>query len=229
MNASDKAIGPPTWIKCEQGSDEWKRARLGKITGSRFKDVMTKGRAGDVFGKVASGYAIDILCERLTKEPQDEIKAKQLEWGKLHEASARLEYFMATSHHVENVGFAISGEYPDVGASVDGLVGDDGCLEIKCPFNSKIHLLNLQSSVVPSDYIWQVQGGPWVTQRKWCDFVSYDPRMPEDYRLSIIRVNRDEKLIAQLEERIVLFRNLIKETEDRFANQIESKASKRLG
>jgi putative phage-type endonuclease len=193
-----------TWFDCVQGSDEWKAARIGRITASRFGDVMTNGRGGAA-SATARSYMLDLICESLTGLASDEITAKQLEWGKKHEPEARSLYSMITERNVDRVGFAVHGKYPLVGASSDGLVDSDGCIEVKCPFNSTVHLKTMMTGCVPSDYTYQVQGGLWVMGRQWCDFISYDPRMPASHRLVVIRVTRDETVIGELETRIEAF------------------------
>ncbi len=193
-----------TWIDCAQGSDEWQAARIGRITASRFDDVMTNGRGGAP-SATAQTYMLSLITESLTGLPSDEIQAKQLEWGKKHEPEARSLYSMHTNRNVDRVGFAIHGRYPLVGASSDGLVGDDGCIEVKCPFNSSVHLKTLMTGCVPKDYVYQVQGGMWVMDRQWCDFISYDPRMPQSHRLVVIRVARMQTVIDELESKVEVF------------------------
>lgn len=200
-----------TFVECEQGSDAWKQARLGKITASRFSDVMTKGVGKETFGKTAYSYIMDLIVEEMTGQPQDDIKAVQLEWGKKHEAEARATYQLVSGNRISQVGFAIHGSYPLVGASSDGLVGDDGGIELKCPYNPTVHLQYAMQGVLPKEYVWQVQGGMWVLDRQWCDFVSYDPRMPSDKQLFILRVERDNKIIKELEERVEAFLGLLAE------------------
>lgn len=199
---------PCRFVDCEQGSDEWRALRVGQITASRFPDVMTNGRAGQP-SETAKSYMMELAIERLTNMPTPNIQAKQLEWGNKHEGNARSLYVFATGNQVNRSGFAFHGELTGVGGSIDGLVepkcGDPGILEIKCPFNSSYHLKNILSGKVPKDYFYQVQGGLWITGRKWCDFVSYDPRMPESHRLSVVRVERDEEAIAELEKKVLEF------------------------
>lgn len=197
------------WHQCVQGSDEWHALRLGKITGSRFGDVLAKGRAGDSFGATAEAYAIEILCERFTGIAQDQLKLRETEWGKEHESAARLAYCLFAGVSIDQVGFAVHGTMHDVGVSVDGLVGKRGLIEIKCPFNSRNHLKVMKHRRVPSEYRPQVQGGLWVLERDWTDFVSYDPRMPAEFSLCVIRVERDEEYIEALEERCRSFMSFI--------------------
>lgn len=123
--------------------------------------------------------------------------------GTDNEPVARLRYELETGNDVEECGFFA---HPDImaGASPDGLVNDDGLLEIKCP-NSATHIETLRKRKVPSQYYWQVQGQMWMTGRQWCDFVSFDPRLPENAQYIRIRMDRDDKAIAELEEEVKEF------------------------
>ena len=197
-----------------QGSEAWKQARLGKATASRFADIMTNGRGGNP-SKVAETYMLDLLSEIITGKPSDEINSKYLEWGNRHEASARSAYCWDKGVEVSQVGFVNHPTIKRCGGSPDSLVDEDGILEIKCPYNTTNHLRTLLSYEVPSEYQWQVQGNLWVTQRKWCDFISYDPRFQFGVDHVVIRVERDELLIEELEDRVV-----------RFLQQLEVKLAK---
>lgn len=206
----------------EQGTEEWRRERLGKITASRFKDMMTNGRGKDTMGKTAYSYMYDLIAERLTGIPQDEISAKAIQWGNDNEPQARAMYCLRRDVRVEQVGFLVKHGfkpwYTECGGSPDGLIleyekGPDGKpdghslggVEIKCPLSSRIHLGYIEDGVVPSDYYWQVQGLLWVTGRDWWDFVSFDPRMPENLQLFVFREYPDPDAHADLEERVERF------------------------
>jgi putative phage-type endonuclease len=190
----------------KQGTDEWHEQRLGKITASRFKDVMTNGRGKDTFGKVAISYAMELVTEMKTGERKD-VQAKQMDWGHSYENDARIAYQLKTFNKVHEAGYI---EMDDqVGGSPDGLIGENGIIEIKCPFSPVEHLKNLCNKTVPDEYIPQVQGYLMITGRQWCDFVSYDVRWPDDQKLMICRVERDEEYITELEMRIVEFKNVI--------------------
>ena len=192
----------------EQRTTEWFEARAGKITGSRFKDVMTKGRKKDeIFGQTALSYAYELATERLTGVPADSFSNAYMEWGTEQEPNARLIYELDSGNTVVETGFVEMNDY--CGASPDGLVGEDGLVEIKCP-KSTTHLNTLISKKVPSQYIPQIQGQLMVTGRKWCDFVSFDPRFQDpDQQIIIIRVKRDDKYIAELKERIDQLNDII--------------------
>lgn len=173
-------------IDCIQGSDEWYEARLGLVTASRFKDVLSNGSGRKT-------YMMKLLAERDTGVPQETYKNEAMEMGNETESFAREHYEKATGVKVEQVGFIKWGE---IGASPDGLVGDDGCIEIKCPYNST-HLGYIIKKKLPSTYNAQVQGLLWVCERKWCDFISYAPMCKRP--MWKIRVERDEPYIEALD------------------------------
>lgn len=200
----------------EQGTEEWDMLRLGRVTSSRFQDVMTKGKKKDVlFGKTAVSYLYSLLCEKYTLEARF-IHSKATEWGSIHEPIAREEYEDRTFINVEKIGFCSLGDY--IGASTDGLVSHNGILEIKCPENPSNHL-DYCLNGVPKKYIPQIQGGLFVTGREYCDFVSYDPRFNERDCFYLERVYRDETYIDALEDRLNKFIDLYKKYENDFYNR----------
>ena len=184
----------PTVSNAEQQSEEWFQARLGCATGSRFNDVIAKTRSG--YSTSRKNYAVELALEIITGTRQDFYQSSAMAWGTETEPVARLEYELITGNEVEETGFWKHDILP-IGASPDGLVNKDGLLEIKCP-NSATHLETLISGKVPRQYIAQVQGQLLITERNWADFVSYDPRMPENAKIKIIRVERDEAYIREL-------------------------------
>lgn len=186
----------------EQRSDEWFRARLGKATGSKFHDICSFTRSGE--SAYRRNYRYQLIAERLTGERQEFYTNAAMQWGIDNEDSARLAYEFATGNVVEEAGFLEHPTIKDAGISPDGLIGKDGGVEIKCP-ETATHIQTLTSNQVPSKYMEQVDGAMWVTGRKWWDFVSYDPRMPEDLSLVIIRVKRDATRLKHLESNIVDF------------------------
>lgn len=187
----------------EQGTDEWHQARLGLVTASRIQDVMAKGRGGAPSATRAT-YMGQLIAERLTGEPTEMFHNAAMQHGTDTEPQARAAYTMATGNMVEEVGFVPHPHVPDSGASPDGLVGDDGLVEIKCP-KTKTHIENLKSDTAPTAYIKQMQWQMACTGRQWCDFVSFDARMPHNMRIKIVRVDRDEKLIEEMVDAVVLF------------------------
>jgi predicted phage-related endonuclease len=148
-------------------------------------------------------YAAEIVSYRLTGWREDNYTNKFMQWGIDNEPVARLQYSLTTGNDVEETGLWVHDEIM-AGASPDGFVNADGCIEIKCP-NTATHLDTLLRQKVPYQYLHQVQGQMWITGRKWCDFVSFDPRLPEYAQLVIIRVNRDDALIEKLQEEVLDF------------------------
>jgi putative phage-type endonuclease len=178
----------------EQGTEEWFRVRMGKITASNFATAMAKGRGGGE-SKTRTTLMHRLIAERLTNEPQETYRNGAMEWGTETEPAARDYYGAINDCIVKQVGFVEHTEY--IGCSPDGMVGDDGLLEIKCP-NSATHIGYILADKLPACYKAQVQGQLWVTKRKWCDFVSYDPRVSKRPYWST-RVERDQKYIDLLE------------------------------
>lgn len=185
-----------------QGSDEWKALRLGKVTASRVADVIAKTKTG--YSASRANYMAQLIAERLTDTVAEAYTNAAMQHGTETEPEARSAYEFYQGVTVEQVAFVPHPKIDQAGCSPDGLVGDDGLVEIKCP-NTATHLETLLGQAVPSKYETQMQFQMACTGRKWCDFVSYDPRMPENMRLFIKRVNRDDKTIAAIEGEIASF------------------------
>jgi putative phage-type endonuclease len=178
----------------EQGTEEWKMARLGHVSASNIAAVMSKGK-DKTESAIRRAYKIKLVAERLTGKPQESYKNAAMEWGNEQEPFARMAYEARMNVLVEKTGFW-KHPYKDwVGVSPDGLVGEDGLIEIKCP-NTTTHLEYIFDDVVPTEYRKQIQMQLWVTGRQWCDFVSYDPRLPENNQLFIKRMNWDGEFTA---------------------------------
>jgi putative phage-type endonuclease len=190
-----------TLIKAEQRSDEWHKARLGKATASRFGDIMATTRSG--YAASRKNYTAELVIQRLTNEIPESYTNAAMQWGTDNEPLARLAYSLETGNDVEETGLWLHEIIP-AGASPDGFVNDDGLVEIKCP-NSATHIETLQNKKIPRQYFAQVQGQLWITERSWCDFVSFDPRLPENAQMIVIRVDRDDKYITELEKEIITF------------------------
>jgi len=190
-------------IECEQGSEEWFQARLGMVTASKFAMATSKARSKDpkAVSKVRFSYMCALLAERTTGNLVDTFQSKTMDWGVDSEMQALTAYHLETGNSVDRVGFV---KYDDsTGASPDGLVGDDGMVQFKCP-DSHTHIAYLLNRELPSVYKKQVHGEMWVCGRQWSDFVSYDPRQP--YKdIMIVRVQRDEKIIKELVDGLTLF------------------------
>lgn len=191
----------PDVIVVEQGTDDWFQARLGRATASRFKDVMTKIKYGEAATR--KNYKFEIVAERLTGQRDEGYTSPAMQWGTDNEPVARLHYELTSGNDVEETGF-FAHPTLQAGASPDGLIGDDGLLEIKCP-NTSTHIETLRRRDVPGTYYWQVQGQLWITGRLWCDFVSFDPRLPENAQFIVVRVNRNEESIKELELEVESF------------------------
>jgi len=179
-----------------QGTPEWFAIRVGKVTASRVADVGAKTKTG--WGASRANYMAELIAERLTGEVVPSFMSTAMQWGTEMEPLARDAYEFRTDATVETVGFVAHPSILMSGASPDGLVGFDGLIEIKCP-NTATHIDTLMGDSIASKYETQMQWQMACTGRKWCDFVSFDPRMPESMRLFIRRVNRDDKRISELE------------------------------
>jgi hypothetical protein len=196
-------------IQAPQGTEEWLKQRLGKITASRFGDVLTqprtkKDKEAGVMSKTARAYMLELIAEVLTGETR-QLEGVALDWGTAHEPEARDEYELYCFAEVEEVGFINFPDMDRVGGSPDGFVGNDGLIEIKCPYNPVNHVRYLLGEPIPKQYIAQMQGNLMITNRQWCDFVSYDPRMSSRAALHVRRIHRDEMYISQLRSAITRF------------------------
>jgi putative phage-type endonuclease len=184
--------------------------KYGKITPSAFAKMMTKGRGKDEeFGKTAMEYAHSIALERMGVE-LPEITAKALEWGNDFEDKAIEAYETKTGLLVIPTDTIQHPEFDYVSGTPDGLVGEDGLIEVKCPYNPVNHLYNIKTNQQAyEDYYYQIQGYMWITGRQWCDFVSYDPRFPDNLKLHIHRMQRDQEVIDVIQDRCQKFELLI--------------------
>jgi putative phage-type endonuclease len=186
----------------EQRSSDWFAARLGKLTASRIADATARIKNG--WGASRDNLMATLVCERLTGKQADSFTNAAMQWGTDHEDEARSAYEFELGVTVEKVGFLDHPSIDMAGASPDGLVGAEGLVEIKCP-ETKGHIETLLSKKVPEKYIKQMQWQMACTGRQWCDFVTYDPRMPQELQLWALRVLRDDKAIAELEKEARLF------------------------
>lgn len=194
-----------------QGSEEWHEARLGMVTASRFGDILTlprskKDQEAGKLSTTAQSYMIEKLTEIMTGEAR-QLVGVALEWGTVNEPLARERYELDTLQLVTEVGLVEKeiGKYT-IGGSPDGLVGEDGIIEIKCPYNTSNHVETLLGKPISKGYFAQIQGNLYVTGRQWCDYISYDPRiLKEQSQIVITRVQRDEDYIQNLEHRLLQF------------------------
>jgi putative phage-type endonuclease len=185
-----------------QGSDEWLSARLGLVTASRVSDVVARTRSG--WGASRANYMAQLIAERLTGTIQESFQTDAMKHGLATEPEARATYSFLMDTDVIEIGFVRHPTIKDSGASPDAMVENDGLLEIKCPSTSQ-HIDTLLGEPIKAAYICQMQWQMACTEREWCDFVSFDPRMPEHMRLFVQRVQRDDKQIAELEAAVCEF------------------------
>lgn len=186
----------------DQRSEEWMRIRVGKATASRVADIVARTKSG--YSASRANYAAQLVCERLTGQRQETYTNAAMQWGIDVEAEARAAYCFRHDVDVEEVGFV---DHPAIslsGASPDGLIGEDGLLEIKCP-QTATHIETLLNGKVPEKYVTQMQWQLACTGREWCDFVSYDPRLPEELRMFVRRIERDDERVAELEAEVAKF------------------------
>lgn len=176
----------------EQGTPEWLELRKGKVTASKVADILAKTKTGVSASR--GNYLIELAIQRVTGEIEESYTNAAMQWGKDHEATARALYEAASNQLVDQVPFVDHPTIDGFGCSPDGLVGTDGLVEIKCP-NSKTHWEYFKKNAPPTNYIIQMQAQMACTNTQWCDFVSYDPRMPERSQLLIVRVDRDNDFI----------------------------------
>ena len=187
-------------VTAAQGTDEWHQARIGVPSGSKFSDIMAKGG-----GVTRGNYLTAIALERITGVREEFKTTAAMEQGTEREPFARATYESQTGFIVDEVGFCLH-DTLQVGVSPDGLIGRDGMVEFKCP-QPKTHLeyMRLEPGKCPSAYRWQVLGQMWVAERDWCDFVSFSSDYPDNAKLVVRRVNRDDKAIKELEAEVIRF------------------------
>ena len=202
----------------EQRTEEWFAARCGKVTASRVADIIAKTKTG--YSTSRENYLAQLVCERMTKKPAESYSNAAMVWGTETEPFARAAYEAAKDVLVDELGFAIHPTIDGAGASPDGLVGLFGLVEIKCP-NTATHIETLLTQTVPTKYITQMQWQMACTQRQWCDFVSFDPRMDEGLQLFIKRVEYDPIYVAQLEKEVI---NFLMDVEDKIQKLNKLKA-----
>ena len=187
-----------------QRSEDWHADRCGKVTASRVKDISAKPKTG----KAYNALTLTILTERLTGVQEETPTTGPMQWGIDQEVHAITAYENETGNFVVGTGLVDHPAIKMSGASPDGLVDQDGQLEVKCP-NSQTHLNTVLTKEVPGEYIPQITWQLACTRRKWCDFVSYDPRLSEYLQLVIIRVFAKDLDIAGIEQSVIKFNQKI--------------------
>jgi putative phage-type endonuclease len=200
----DMSRYPENYLMIEQHTAAWYEARLGRVTASRVADAIDFLKSGKPSAK-REAYKMELLQEILTGAPAEHFVSPAMDWGISTEPRARAAYEMLKEVDVERIGFVLHPGIARAGASPDGLIGADGLLEIKCP-TSITHLSYITGKLDPIE-----QYGPQMafqlacTERDYCDFVSFDPRLPDDFSLYIVRFNRDDKAIAEMEAKVEQF------------------------
>lgn len=185
-----------------QGSDAWFAQRLGKVTASRVADVIAKTKTG--YSTSRENYMAQLVCERMTGTVGESFTNAAMQWGTETEPLARAAYEAHADVLVDEVAMITHPTIEAAGASPDGLVGEDGLVEIKCP-NTATHIDTLLTQTVPGKYNTQMQWQMACTGRQWCDFVSFDPRLPTELQLFVKRVPRDNAYIQTLEMEVISF------------------------
>lgn len=185
----------------EQRTEEWFSARLGKATASRVADVLAKIKSGESASR--KNYKMELVVQRLTGKAGESFTNAAMEWGTEQEPFARMAYEAHTGTFVKEEGFVDHPTIEGFGCSPDGIVGE-GLIEIKCP-NTANHIETVLENKAPNKYIPQMQCQMACTGAKWCDFVSFDPRVPEDLQLLVVRVERDQEYIDSMEVEVKQF------------------------
>ena len=191
-----------TETNIQQRSPEWFSQRTGKVTASRVSDLMAKTKSGPSASRAS--YMAQLITERLTQTPTEGFSSAAMQWGTDTEPQARMAYELMTGEAVVETGFIPHPTIAGFGASPDGLVGSDGLIEIKCP-NSATHIETLLAGKVPSKYMIQMQVQMMCCGRDWCDFVSFDPRMPGDMNFWMQRVFADPTMQEDISAEVIKF------------------------
>lgn len=189
-----------------QRSDDWYAERCGKVTASRVKDLNAKPSKG----KALNALGLTILAERLTGVQKETPTNFYMQWGIDNEPHAIAAYENETGFFVNGTGLIDHPFIEMFGASPDGLVGENGQIEVKCP-DTTTHLNTLLTKEVPEEHIPQITSQLACTRREWCDFVSYDPRLEPDLQIIIIRVFAKDLNIEGLERDVRAFNRVIEE------------------
>lgn len=192
-----------------QRSEDWFAARCGRVTASRVADLMAKTKTG--YSASRQNYMAQLICERLTGKPAESFNSAAMQRGTDKEPEARAIYMLESGEIVEECGLVIRPDMPDFGASPDGLVGDVGLIEIKCP-NTWTHIETIKTGEPKREYFIQMQAQMACTGRQWCDFVSFDDRLPPDLAYFEKRISRDDKFIGEMLAEISIFLSELENT-----------------
>lgn len=202
-----------------QRGDEWRSYRCGRVTASRIADLMATTRSGPAASR--KNYLAELVAERLTGFAVEGYSNAAMQWGTDQEPTARAAYEFVSDVDVTEVGFIDHPHIKMAGCSPDGLVGEDGMVEIKCP-NTATHIDTLLRGEVEGKYLKQVQFQLACTGRAWCDFVSFDPRLPAEMQLWVRRIPRDDSAIDEIEDAVAAFLKELAETATTLRNRYQS-------
>lgn len=190
-------------LNIEQRTEDWHIARLGKVTASSLHKVLARTKTG--YGADRANYLTQLVLERITGEKTDSYTSPYMQWGIDQEQFARAAYEAAKDVMIDEVGFMCHPTIKMAGASPDGLVGDKGMVEIKCPDSKTALECWLSANPVSKNHFAQMQWQMKCAERDWCDYVVFDPRMPLKAQLFIVRVNRDNEWIQMAENEVIKF------------------------
>lgn len=205
----------------EQRTDQWLTARCGKVTASSIYKVMARTKTG--YGADRANYHAQLVAERLTGVPAETYQNAAMIWGIDTEEQARAMYSLEVGEPVLETGFHPHPEIALSGASPDGLVGDTGLVEIKCP-NTATHIATLTGAGIDRKYLLQMQWQMACTGREWCDFASFDPRLPTEMQLHVRRVERNSELLAEIEGEVTKFLAEVAATVEQLSNDYRKAA-----
>lgn len=198
----------------DQGSAQWFLDRCGCATASQFADIIAVSKKDGRPLKAREDYMWKLATDRIYQTPEEAVTARSLQWGTDLEPFARQRYEIETGAVITSSGFVPHPVIRWCGASPDGLIDIDGGIEIKCPKTRKVHMETWLNGM-PEEHIPQVQGNMWVNNRQWWDFISFDPRAPEDFQIYVQRIYRDEKYIWALESHVVEFLDQVSKLADK--------------
>ena len=199
-----------------QGSEDWFSARLGKVTASRVADVMAKAKSGPAASR--TNYMMELLCQRLTGRREEGFTTAAMQRGTELEPIARSAYEVHSGLMVAETGLITHERIAGFAASPDGLCGDEGMLEIKCP-NTAQHIEFMQTKTPATKYQWQMLAQMACAGREWVDFVSFDDRMPEALQFRCIRFQRDDRRITEMEREVKAFLDELAELESQMLRE----------
>ncbi len=202
-----------------QGSEGWQNDRCGCASASRFIDIIAVSKSNGKPLKARDDYLWTVATDRVYQSPTEPTSAKSMDWGHVLEPYAKEAYEIETGSIIVPTGFVLHKEIEWCGGSPDGLVRLDGGIEIKCPKDRRIHMQTWRNKM-HVDHLPQVQGNIWINDREWFDFISYDPRAPEEFRLYVQRIWRNEMYIKALASHVVEFLDEVKNLVEKiYANQ----------